>query len=120
MSHTAELARKELELVGEEPDVIDWYCRVIDEFHTFGHSGGSFFATLPVLIKLLEQKNLTELTNSPDEWVDIAHYNPGVSLWQNNRNGEAFSHDGGKTYYLLSEGGNDQNRKPLHTAKDHS
>lgn len=102
-SQSSVKARTELERIGEDPEVIDWYCRVIDEFHSFGHSGGSFYATMPVLILLLEQKSLSPLTNDPNEWVDVAELSAGVTLWQNNRNGEAFSTDSGNTYTLTSD-----------------
>jgi hypothetical protein len=111
-------ARRELEAIGEDPEVIDWYVRVIKEYASFGHSGGSHFAVLPVLIKLLSQENLGPLTDDPEEWYhhDADTWGADGGVWQNKRNGEAFSNDGGKTYYLLSEGGNDKNREPLHTS----
>lgn len=108
-------ARRELTLIGEEPEFIDWYIRVIEEFHSLGHSGGSMFATLPVLIKLLKFQSLSELTDDPNEW--FYHDLGEGSCWQNKRDGEAFSNDGGKTYYLLREGGNDSNREPLHESR---
>lgn len=95
-------ARTELELLGEEPEVIDWFIRVIDEFASFGHSGGSASICIPILNKLLRFENLTPLTDDPKEWIDVAEYS-GFKWWQNARNGEAFSKDGGKTYTLLSE-----------------
>jgi hypothetical protein len=95
-------ARTELELLGEEEETIDWFVRVIEEFASFGHSGGSASICIPMLNELLQFKNLTPLTNNPDEWMNVAEYS-GVEMWQNRRNGEAFSDDGGKTYYLLSE-----------------
>lgn len=119
MSESADKARKELELIGEEPMVIDWYCRVIDEYYSIGHSGGSMFAALPVLVRLLKQENLSPLTNNPDEWYDQSEVS-GYPLWQSKRNSEAFSNNGGITYYLLSEGGNNNNRKPLHAAVEHT
>lgn len=111
-----EHARRELELIGEEPGVIDWYVKVIQAFADFGHSGGSASVTIPVLNKLLQFKNLSALTDDPDEWTHIQGEmwpEPG-GIYQNRRDSEAFSKDGGKTYYLLSEGGNDQNPAPLH------
>jgi hypothetical protein len=67
---------------------------------------------------LLQFKPLSALTDDPDEWV---HHEsdmwPPDGVWQNKRHGEAFSHDGGKTYYLLSEGANDANPHPLHQSK---
>lgn len=97
-----EHARRELELLGEEPDTIDWFCRVIEEFASFGHSGGSAFVCIPLLNDLLQFKNLTPLTDNPDEWEDMSEMS-GYPVWQNKRNSEAFSEDGGKKYSLLSE-----------------
>lgn len=98
-------ARRELELLGEEPDVIEWYCRVIKEYSSFGHSGGSHMAVMPCLTRLLNFQPLTPLTNDPDEWVhhgsDISGETDGI--WQNKRDGSAFSHDGGLTFKRLNE-----------------
>lgn len=97
-----EHARRELELIGEEPQVIDWYCRVIAEFASFGHSGGSASVCVPVLHELLQFKPLSPLTADPAEWIDQSEFS-STPVWQNRRCSEAFSEDGGKTYYLLSE-----------------
>jgi hypothetical protein len=104
MSNLVSHARRELQIFGEEPDTIDWYCRVVAEFASFGHSGGSAWATIPVLHDLLQYRNLTPLTDDPDEWHNVSELFPGGSgMWQNRRNSEAFSEDGGLAYYLLSE-----------------
>ena len=111
-------ARRELEIIGEEPDIIAGYLKVIQAFADMGHSGGSGSVAIPVITELLWFKNLAPLTDDPDEWQhhgDELWGKPG-GVWQNVRNGEAFSNDGGKSYYLLSEGGHDGNRKPLHIA----
>lgn len=98
-------ARRELEAIGEEPQITDWYCKVIEVFTEAGHSGASAGIAIPTLNRLLMFKNLGPLTNDPDEW----HYHgPDMwdgkeGIWQNRRDGEAFSSDGGLTYTLLSE-----------------
>lgn len=97
-----EHARRELTLLGEDQDVIDWMVGVIKKFAEFGHSGGSAFILIPQLNQLLNYENLTPLTSSPEEWEDRSlesHY----PIWQNVRNSKAFSEDGGKTYYLIEE-----------------
>ena len=66
-SQTATHARRELTLLGEEPAMIDWYCRVIDEFMSFGHSGGSASVAIPTLNELLQQHALPPLTDDPAE-----------------------------------------------------
>jgi hypothetical protein len=111
-------ARRELEAIGEEPDIIDWYCKVVEVFTEAGHSGGSAGVAIPTLNRLLMFKNLGPLTNDPDEW----HYHgPDMwdgekGIWQNRRDGEAFSTDGGFSYTLLSEGKDG----PLHISAKHN
>ena len=116
MSNLVDHARVELEAIGEEPEVIEGYLKVIQAFADMGHSGGSASVAIPVINQLLQFKNLAPLTANPDEWMFVSEdvWGEAGGIWQNRRNGEAFSNDGGKTYYLLSEGGNNQNREPLH------
>lgn len=98
-----EHAQRELELVGEEPQVIEWYLAIVDKFEEFGHSGYSAEHTTRVLEQLLRYRNLTPLTDNPDEWVDITEFNEGIELWRSKRNPDALSIDQGKTYKLLSQ-----------------
>lgn len=97
-SNLVKHALYELELIGEEPETITGYLKVIHAFANMGHSGGSASVAIPTINALLQYKNLRPLTNDPDEWADV-----GDRMWQNKRNSEAFSEDGGKTYYLLSD-----------------
>ena len=119
-SNLVQHAKRELKLIGEDPEVVKPTLEIISIFSQMGHSGASAGFHIAMLEKLLRFENLSPLTNDPDEW----HYHGAETwghadgVWQNRRNGEAFSHDGGKTYYLLSEGGNDRNRKPLHTSEE--
>lgn len=94
-------ARRELELIGEDEDVIEWYLGCIRAFVVYGHSGGSAMATIPVLQKLLMHKHLAPLTDDPDEWYKhSAEMWDGVSeIWQNKRNTKMFSSDEGKSYW---------------------
>ena len=116
-------ARRELELLGEEPEFVEGYLKMIQNFVDMGHSGGSASIFIPTLNRLLWFKNLTPLTDDPDEWVHHTEEvwgEPG-GVWQNIRNGEAFSSDGGKTYTLLSEGpAVKDGEKPVHTSRDHT
>ena len=116
MSNLVDHARRELELIGEEPETVEGYIRVIQAFADMGHSGGSASVAIPTLERLMSYKNLSPLTDDPAEWFfhDAEMWDGKNGVWQNLRNSEAFSHDGGKTYYLLSEGAHDLNRKPLH------
>lgn len=113
-------AKRELELIGEDPETVEGYLEVIRAFAKMGHSGGSASVAIPTIHQLLQFKNLSDLTNDPNEWNHIAEEqwgSPG-GIWQSSRDPEAFSNDGGQTYYLLSEGGNDKNRHPLHVSKE--
>lgn len=112
-SNLAQHARRELTLIGEDEDVINWYCRVINAFASFGHSGGSHAATLPVLTELLQFNNLSPLTDDPEEWVKHdADIWPPDGIWQSARNSKAFSEDEGKNYYLVDEV--EDGKKTLH------
>lgn len=125
MSNLVEHARHELSLVEQGPDgdreFADSLLRAVEGFASYdGHSGGSAAVAVDWLSRLLRFENIAPLTDDPDEWH---HHGPdtwggedGEGVWQNRRCSEAFSHDGGKTYYLLSEGGNDKTRAPLHTS----
>jgi len=98
MSNLVNHARRELGIIGEEPEIVEMYINVVKAFVDFGHSGGSASVAIPVINELLQFKNLSPLTDDPGEWV---HH--GNNTWQSCRNSEAFSDDGGKTYYLLSD-----------------
>jgi hypothetical protein len=99
-------ARRELELIGEDQDVADWMVSVVAKFAEYGHSGGSVSICIPLLNSLLLRENLTPLTDDPAEWEDRSKIS-GYPIWQSIRNSKAFSHDGGKTYWLLVEGQDD-------------
>lgn len=120
MSNLVDHAKRELEIVGEDPETISGFLRVVQAFADMGHSGGSASVAIPMLNELLQFKNLTPLTNDPEEWFyhDHTMWDGKTGVWQNKRNGEAFSHDGGKTYYLLSNGSNDTNRDPLIVSRE--
>ena len=105
MSNLVDHARKELKLLGEDPETSEQIVRIVQAFADMGHSGFSAMHTVGVLDRLLTYRNLTPLTNDPEEWNYIPEDMSGEAggLWQNKRNSEAFSHDGGFSYYLLSE-----------------
>lgn len=106
-SPTVARARNELELIGEDADVIEWYLKTIAAFMSYGHSGGSFFATLPVLNILLKQENLSALTDDPEEWYhhEADMWDGKTGIWQNRRNSKMFSKDLGKTYFNVDKPG---------------
>lgn len=91
-------ATRELSLIHNDKKFNDCIINAIRAFAQYGHSGGSAGVGIHILYDLLQYKNLSPLTNDPKEWNEV-----GPNAWQSSRNSEAFSHDGGKTYYLLSE-----------------
>lgn len=113
MSNLVIHAKRELQIIGEDDDVVEGYLKVIQAFADMGHSGGSAAMAIPVINALLQYKNLAPLTNDPVEWIEV-----GPEVWQNTRNSEAFSHDHGEYYYLLSDGAHSNNRSPLYKSKD--
>ncbi len=114
MGNLVDHAKRELALAGNDEAFDESIIKAVEAFASYGHSGGSASVGIYILNDLLQFKNLMPLTDNPDEWILISE-----DVWQNKRNPEAFSNDGGITYYLLSEGGNDHNREPLHTANPH-
>lgn len=79
----------------------DAVTELLRTFAAQGHSGFSAGQTLHFFNELAQFKALAPLTDAPSEWQD--HSTAGNPLWQNRRNSEAFSLDGGKTYYYNSE-----------------
>lgn len=117
-------ARRELAAIKEEPEFAEKIIDMVKIFDTMGHSGGSAACAIAQLTGILQLQNLSPLTDDPDEWyyhdAEFWGNKETGGVWQNKRNGEAFSHDAGKTYYLLSEGAHDFNRTPMHTSRDHT
>ena len=103
MSTLVEHALRELPRVESDPWLIDGLVKVVQAFAEMGHSGGSASVAIPMLNDLLLRKNLSPLTDDPAEWQDMSKIIGGTPIWQNIRNSEALSLDGGKTYYLVSE-----------------
>lgn len=97
-SNMVDHARRELELIGAEPAMVEALVKAVRGFVSYGHSGGSASWAISVIYDLLQFKNISPLTDNPFDWIKVAE-----DLWQCRRNGEAFSTDGGKTYTLNSE-----------------
>lgn len=115
MSRLVEHARRELELFGEDEDVIEGIVHVVQAFADCGHSGGSAPFAIAYLEKLLRFEPLRPITANPEEWEDRSDMS-GYPLWQNIRDARAFSEDGGKTWWYLSEGGG--SHEPTLTVND--
>jgi hypothetical protein len=99
-----EHARRELEIIGEEPEVIEQYLKVIQTFADMGHSGGSAMHAIRVVNILLHNRNLSPITDWVDDWQfhEKDMWDGKNGIWQSKRNSEAFSTDMGKTYYLVT------------------
>lgn len=129
MSNLVDHARRELETIKEDPQHIEGMLKMVETFAEMGHSGASAAIAIAQLNGILQFQNLSPLTDDPDEWyfhgnidfglAEDAWHNGAGGVWQNKRNGEAFSNDGGKTYYLLSEGANASNPSPVHNSRPH-
>jgi hypothetical protein len=115
MSSLVEHARRELDIIGGDLLLNEVLVKAVEVFASYGHSGGSAAWAIPALNKLLQFQNLSELTNDPTEWNEVGEW-----VWQSIRNPEAFSKDGGFTYYLLSEGASDHNPWPRHKSEPHA
>lgn len=115
MSNLIQHARRELEILGAEEDDIQHMLKVVQAFADVGMSGSQAAWHISLLPELLQFKNLAPLTDDPDEWQDRSA-ECGYALWQSRRNAAAFSIDGGRTYYLLSEGATANNPNPRHVS----
>lgn len=113
MSRLLEHAKSELKIAGYDIDIPDKEIFATDEdyanacaknafemlkvFASAGHSGFSARATLQLFNRLAEWKNLTPLTNNPNEWQKV---NCGsTKSYQSKRCSSCFSDDNLKTYY---------------------
>lgn len=105
MSNMVEHAKRELKRAGVEPEYQVPIVDMIRIFSDMGHSGTSAEYVRGIVNDLLAQQNLTPLTDDPEEWH---YYGEEVwgekgGIWQNVRNGKAFSRDAGKHYWLLED-----------------
>lgn len=77
---------------------------IVRLFSEQGDSDMSAAMVADLAARLMRYEPLTPLTNDPDEWMPVEEEAAGeTSLWQSGRNPEAFSSDGGKTHYTLSD-----------------
>jgi len=73
-------------------------------FSKQGHSGFSAMLTLQIFNKVANWKSLTPITNDPKEWNDVSNMSGRKNtMWQNTRQSDCFSTDGGETYYSLDD-----------------
>lgn len=76
---------------------------LIDTVANQGHSGTSINYVVAIFNQLVQFKALTPLTDDPNEWINHTDISDGNPLWQNRRQSDAFSNDGGKTYYSVDD-----------------
>lgn len=120
MSNLVEHARRELTAIGYDEDTMSGFINVVQAFAEMGHSGGSASIAIPTINELLQFKNLSPLTNDPEEWVHHTEEQWGEpgGVWQNIRNGGAFSIDGGRTYTMLDDPKDHAGKKPIYTSAE--
>lgn len=113
-------ARRELTLRSEDPWMVQGLLRVVQAFADMGHSGSSAPHAAAYLEALLNYRTLTPLTDDPAEWIDrAAEGMASYPCWQSARDSQAFSEDGGRTYWLLSEreAAGSMETTPVHTSE---
>lgn len=106
MSNLVDHAERELRAAGLLDEGSDYggmvgaaVMKAVRSWAEEGHSGASHALALSLFTRVVDFKPLGPLTNSPDEWMEI----DSGKLWQSTRDSEAFSEDGGVTFYRLSE-----------------
>lgn len=108
-SNLVQHAIRELDLIGEDENadydgmIRDAVLGLVRTFSRQGHSGFSAGYTLSLVTRLLAFEPLSPLTDDPAEWHHVEEAAAGPDVWQCRRNPSAFSNDGGKTYYLVSD-----------------
>jgi hypothetical protein len=116
-------AVREMHFAGVEKEIADDILHIVDVFGSQGHSGMSAMITIGILMDVLSFRNITPLTDNPDEWGEAYNEN-GTAVWQSTRRSDAFSKDGGKTYTLLADWhgveGVTKETSPIHTSADHT
>lgn len=104
MSNLVDHAKRELALAGNGEEFDEKVVKMVEVFASMGHSGGSAFATIELLTRLLEFKPLTELSDNPAEWNLVEMGDD--KCWQSARRSDAFTYDPEfKHYYTLDEHG---------------
>lgn len=121
-SNLVRYAREEMTRAGLfEPDadyegqIAPVVLKMVESFASFGHSGGSAELSLDIFNSVVRFRPLGPLTDNPDEWQDV----DGEGTWQSRRRPDAFSSDGGKTYYLLDDPMDSHGRLPTYNSKEH-
>lgn len=98
-------AKYELALAGNDKEFNDSIIEIVRNFSGQGHSGGSASVAIDIIQKLLKRQALTRLTDNPDEWEyhGAEKWDGKNGVWQNRRDGRAFSNDHGVHYWLVDD-----------------
>lgn len=105
MSNLVKHAEREMRLAGlydKDADydgmIPDAVMALVKAHSEQGHSGYSSGMVLSIFNRVINFKTLTPLTSNPEDWIEVSD-----GMWQNRRQGTAFSKDGGKTFYDLDD-----------------
>lgn len=103
-------AKKELELLGMDKDDAQLILIIVLSFMDLTATAfePDKDVYMDIIKTLVKGKNITPLTNNPQEWKQVT-----PTLWRNKRNNDAFSSDGGLSFWLTSE------RRSNNTAPTH-
>lgn len=120
-----EHARRELTLCGqfkEDPEFSESIIKAVAGFTSYGHSGGSAAVGIEMLHDLLQYKPLSPLTDNPEEWMEVGSQEPRTptgtgQVWQSRRRADAFSEDGGLTYYSVDDWADNPDSFTIHTSQ---
>ncbi len=104
-------ARRELEAAGLKDKDSDYGGMLFDAvmdlvklFSSQGHSGCSANMALQIFDTVCRFKNLTPITDNPEDWMQVSERMPDREpTWQCRRCSSCFSHDAGKTYYNIDD-----------------
>jgi hypothetical protein len=117
MCDLVEHARRELERAQMDPKVKEDYLKILRLVSRINRSGIPPVFNITTLFRLLHRQNLTPLTDAPEEWMLVRPDIWEIEQWQNCRNDDAWSYDGGKTYWLMSESFRRNGKRKLHKKK---
>lgn len=98
-------ARSELALIENDEKFKDGLIDIVRIFSAQRHSGSSAEVAIELIGRLLRREPLTPLTDHPDEWHYVGHeqWDGTNGIWQNKRDSRAFSLNGGRTYWLVTD-----------------
>ena len=98
-------AQRELKLCNENPKLVKKYLKILKIFSDLQLTSREEKEFIDKLLLLLKRSPLSPLTDDPKEWDYQSRAMWGIleGMWLNNRNYNACSEDGGKTYILFTD-----------------